>query len=446
MDPPTPSQSFDVNRDAVTAAAQAIALEVARRLKDDDTLERARCAAVQQSPYPELARWQPQSISHGDAGLAVLFGYLEACFPGQGWDIEARRRIEIAARSVDEADGVGVSLFGGLSGVAYAAWYLSRGGRRYRHLSTTLDEAICSRVEATADALDATSGGCPVRLFDLIGGITGAGAYLLCRLEQQRTQRTLERILRCLVSLTDEEDGLPRWRTPRHQLVGEQQARHFPDGNLNCGLAHGIPGPLGLMALAASRGVSVPGMEEGIERIVAWLMAHRVDDRRGVNWTDCYPLPGRGGPPAKPRPGRTAWCYGSPGLSRALYLAGRALAKPAWCQVAIDAMRSAVTRPVEERYIPSPTFCHGVAGLLQIALRFALDTGLSVFGEASRALLAQLVQAYEPASILGFRSVAAGGTRVDDPGLLDGAPGVCLTMLATTTPAPPIWDRIFLLS
>ncbi len=378
----------------------------------------------------------------------MLFEYLEACFPGQGWDREARWHMETAARAVEATPGLGISLWGGLGSLAFSAWYLSRGGRRYRGLSTILDEALIPKVEAQAEALDAAPGGCAVDHFDLISGLTGAGLYLLCRSELEAARRTLERVLHSLVLLTTDDEGLPRWWTPLHLLIGEQLAR-CPHGNLNCGLAHGIPGPLGLMSLAKMHGIPVPGTDEGIERIVAWSLAHRVDDRRGANWPSFYPLPRPGEREesrAKPRPAIAGWCYGSPGLSRALYLAGQALARPDWSQVAVDAMRSAVTRPVEERDIPSPTFCHGVAGLLQITMRFARDTGLPVFEHATRALLAQLVDAYDPGSILGFRSIDHTGTSIDDPGLLDGAPGACLVMLAATTLVEPTWDRMFLLS
>jgi lantibiotic biosynthesis protein len=441
-------RSYTSMDDDVTSA-QAIALEVARRLKNRNILERAATIAVRQSFYPALAEWRPYSLHQGGAGLAVLFEYMESCYPGEGWDVEARWYLEAAARSVEESPGLGMSLYSQLSGVAFATWYLSRGGRRYRRLSTTLDEALCSRVEAAADALDAMSGGCPVQLFDLISGITGAGVYLLCRSEQEGAQRALKRVLRCLVSLTADDGGLPRWRTPRHLLLGEDQAREFPDGNLNCGLAHGIPGPLGLMSLAKLRAISVPGMDEGIEKIVDWLLAHRLDDQHGTTWPAYYPMPGHGDPrggQVQALPRKNAWCYGAPGVSRALYMAGQALAKPEICQVAIDAMRSAVTRPVDDRHVPSPTFCHGVAGRLQITLRFFMDTGLPVFEQAIRAQLAQLVAAYEPGSILGFRSIETNGVRVDNPGLLDGAPGVCLAMLAASTPSEPTWDRCLLLS
>ena len=40
----------------------------------------------------------------------------------------------------------------------------------------------------------------------------------------------------------------------------------------------------------------------------------------------------------------------------------------------------------------------------------------------------------------------AGGGRIDQPGLLDGAPGVALALLAAATPVEPTWDRLFLLA
>ena len=53
---------------------------------------------------------------------------------------------------------------------------------------------------------------------------------------------------------------------------------------------------------------------------------------------------------------------------------------------------------------------------------------------------------YEPDTLLGYRNIEKEGRRVDQPGLLDGAPGVALTLLAAATNVAPDWDRAFLLS
>jgi lantibiotic biosynthesis protein len=87
-----------------------------------------------------------------------------------------------------------------------------------------------------------------------------------------------------------------------------------------------------------------------------------------------------------------------------------------------------------------------VAGLLQITLRFAHDTGLPQLIEAAETLSEQLLSLYDPDSLLGYYSLEPGGQRVDQPGLLDGVAGVVLVLLAAATDVEPAWDRLFLLA
>ena len=79
-------------------------------------------------------------------------------------------------------------------------------------------------------------------------------------------------------------------------------------------------------------------------------------------------------------------------------------------------------------------------------MRFAIETRLPLFADEARTLHRQLTDAYEPDSAFGYRNVEPGGTRIDQPGLLDGAAGVALVLLAASTPVEPTWDALFLLS
>jgi hypothetical protein len=109
-------------------------------------------------------------------------------------------------------------------------------------------------------------------------------------------------------------------------------------------------------------------------------------------------------------------------------------------------MHAALARPPDRRGLTSPTFCHGLAGLVQIAARFARDTRSPELAASVDGLVAGLLGAYEPETLLGFRNVEPGGVRVDQPGLLDGAPRVALTLLTADAIGEPTWDRLFLLS
>jgi hypothetical protein len=198
-------------------------------------------------------------------------------------------------------------------------------------------------------------------------------------------------------------------------------------------------------------------LPDALSRTADWLCANRFDDEWGVNWPTAVPLfreessngavlRGADARTAPDGPSRCAWCYGSPGVARALWLAGEALDRDDYRGLAIGAMEAVYRRPVPIRKISSPTFCHGVAGLLAITLRFANDTGRQVFFDESRALAGQMLEHYRPDSMLGFRNLEIPGHEIDQPGLLEGSPGVALVLLAAATGVEPTWDRLFLLS
>ena len=203
--------------------------------------------------------------------------------------------------------------------------------------------------------------------------------------------------------------------------------------------------------------MDVPDLPQAISRTADWLCANRFDDDWGVNWPTAVPLleadtgagpilcaaPARTAPDG---PSRCAWCYGSPGIARALWLAGEALDRDDYRDLAIAAMEAIFRRPIPERRIGSPTFCHGVAGLLAITLRFASETGLPVFFEQSRVLVRQILDHYRPDSMLGFRNLEIPDREIDQPGCLEGSPGIALVLLAAATAVEPTWDRLFLLS
>jgi lantibiotic biosynthesis protein len=433
------------------ALALAVARGVAARLRNRELIEAAATAAAQQTAYPQSVYWEPHGVAQGDAGLALMCGYLDACFPDEDWDATAHYHLTLAARGAEQSSYLAPALFGGLSGFAFAAWSLSREGTRYQKLLAAIETALLAQAVELAHTLSRQTQGVSVGQFDLISGLSGVGAYLLCRREHQGAAAALRAVLRGLVALTGQEGEIPRWHTPAHLMSDEEtMLRLYPKGNLNCGLAHGIPGPLGLMALTLHSGVAVEGLKEAIDKIANWLGQNRVDDAWGVNWPTAVPLapdgesPPASSPPAEPT--RSAWCYGSPGVARALWLAGEALDNPQYRELAVEAMKAVYRRPVWERRIDSSTFCHGVAGLLQITLRFANDTGMPPFLEAAEALGEQLLSLYDPDTLLGYYSLEPGGQRVDQPGLLDGAPGVVLVLLAAATNVEPTWDRLFLLS
>ena len=444
---------------SAAASALAVAAEVAGRLADPDRVARAVAAAAGQTAHPASVHWRDHAVGQGHAGLALLFGALDRHRPGHGWDRIAHRHLELAARAVEAMPHPPAGLFAGIAGIGLVATCLS-GGTRYRRLLTSIDQALAAQVPALT-ARATRSGGHAVREFDLISGLSGVGAYLLLRRGEAGTSAALRVVLGSLVEVTGGDAGGPRWRTPAGHLGADERAR-YPGGYLNCGLAHGIPGPLAVLALALRDGVEVPGLPAAVARTADWLAAQRADDASGPTWPNAVPLPaGRVGDPAADLssgaasgpspsvpvvPARTAWCYGGPGVAVALRLAGEALGHATHRELATAALSAALARSDGARRIDSPTFCHGQAGLLAIASSFARATGDPGPGRAAAAMAAGLIDRFDPAAPLGYRDLELGGRRIDQPGLLTGAPGVALALLGATSLAEPTWARLFLLA
>jgi hypothetical protein len=360
-----------------------------------------------------------------------------------------------AVGCLEEQHVISASLFGGLAGVAFAAWYAAHDRQRYQKLLQKLDGYIFELAAPTIGFFlnQGDTFGAPVQTYDLISGLAGITIYLLGRRgTSDQVELALQSMLQCFVKLAGRRRELPAWHTPKgYSQPHDTMTEAFPDGYLNCGLAHGIPGPLGAMSLAQLSGLKVDGLQEAIHSIANWLLDNRIDDDWGMNWPAGIGLEVceggfKAGSASKVSAAHAAWCYGSPGVSRSLFLAGLALNNSAMCAAAAGAITAALSRPKPMRRLHSPTLCHGLAGLLQNALRFYNDAPNIVLMTACRELLEELLSQYDPNTLLGVQSRTHDGTPVDSPGLLDGATGFALALLSVQSRIEPNWDRAFLLS
>lgn len=416
--------------------AEKVAELLAERVTDPVRLTDAVAAMTRQSRYADLLPWRPASLSTGHAGLAVLCAAFDSHRPGDGWDRAGHRHLATAVAAAAPYD---VSLFSGLAGIGFAATLLAAGRPRYERLLCSVDATIGPAVTAAAGRLNSADG-CAASDHDLISGLTGTGVYLLARPRSAALTDTLSALSRLLA-----DRGHPRrWHTPAHLTTGTLRD-YFPQGHHNCGMAHGAPGPMALLALAILDGAEVPGAREAIEATATWLAEHHVGTADAPDWPDAIALDHPGSPPPCGREaGRAAWCYGAIGVARSLWLAGTALGRPEWRDLAARTIRAVAARPPDRWWLSTSGLCHGQAGLLQVLRRFVTDLDDPAIAATAETLASGLAAEYDPDTLLGLRIAEPEGVLVDHPGLLDGAPGVALALLG---PTPDLsWDRMFLLS
>lgn len=126
--------------------------------------------------------------------------------------------------------------------------------------------------------------------------------------------------------------------------------------------------------------------------------------------------------------------------------------QPAWEREAAALALDAAALPVEASGVVDAPVCHGAIGLGHVYNRIAQATGERRLREAARFWLERGLAMRRPGGKLGgFYALtpdAAGGMtrRVAYRGILQGAAGIGLALLAATTDVEPTWDRLLLLS
>ncbi|PNG93440.1 lanthionine synthetase C family protein [Streptomyces malaysiensis] len=378
------------------------------------------------SPIADVDTATRQSLAHGPLGIALL--HIEQAHRGTGSWQSVHRQLAAIGPLIDNNEA---NLFLGAPAMAYALHLAAADSDRYATALHTLDAIVAAHTRRRLSAAHARiDQGKPTSFaeYDLLRGLTGLGALLLRRAPDSHEMRG---VLEYLVRLTEPlpspgGETLPGWwvwHAPIH--LGAPT----PGGHANAGLAHGITGPLALLALAKRHGITVHGHNDAMARICRWLDRIRRTDQHGTCWppwvTKTTAVPTS---PATP-----SWCYGAPGLARAQQLAAIALGDVDRKRMAERALLYCLADPRQLNQLTNRGLCHGVGGLIRIVQRVAQDAEKpSVFTD-------RLPQLNE--SFLNLNPLA-------ESGFLEGAVGAVLAFQSAEVGTAPAtdWDACLLLT
>ncbi|GHH09487.1 lanthionine synthetase C family protein [Streptomyces rubradiris] len=327
-------------------------------------------------------------------------------------------------------DGDRASLFLGAPAMAYVLHLAAADSERYAEALNTLDHVVATHTRrrlAAAHARIDQGRYASFAEYDLFRGLTGLGTLLLRR---RPDSEDLKAILEYLVRLTEPVAG-PIGQPRLGWWVGHAPANHkaaTPGGHANVGLAHGITGPLALLALAKRRGVTVDGHDTAMVRICRWLDRIRHSDHRGTRWPRWITETG----PAPLQPAAPSWCYGTPGLARAQQLAGLVLADADRQRMAERALLYCLADSHQVDQLVTRGLCHGAGGLLRTVQRVAEDA------QTPTAFTDRLPE-------LRDRFLALPAPEA--PGFLEGAAGATLAFQSAEPGSGPAtdWDACLLL-
>lgn len=430
--------STDARAEALGAAAL-----IADRLADPAEV----AARTRSIPSKGPDAWDEQSLTRGPAALGLLAA--ESAGEGSAQALTAAWQQTAAATARSSVDGP----FGGLGSLASLARCVSAPAE----VLARLDTRVAEHARWLGTALDAQIGqGSPsyAGTVDALGGLAGEGRYLLAR-NHPAAATVVEALAPLAGTLTVNDVEVPGWwAAPTERTV---VAPEFEHGQLCFGLAHGIAGPLMFLALARDHGVRSATLDETALTLVESLWTRREEDAHGTYWTPYLPLSHLVERPAlRPDPARASWCYGSLGIAHALDQVGRAFGLPIWRERATEVASAQLARPDAQLGIRDVGLCHGWAGHLYLLDSLVRSGVLSTADGAAhepaalarRKAARRVLDHVDPAHPFGVRMPHPGsGDLLDLPGLLEGAAGVALALLAYgRDEAPRIgWDTLLML-
>ncbi|MFA7337079.1 MAG: lanthionine synthetase C family protein [Candidatus Obscuribacterales bacterium] len=408
---------------------------VAFRLQQKDLLKNSIESSLCDS---SIFSWNSAELS----SIAILFSYLDSLSPLENFDRVAHEYLVLALKSDDSYAINSLALHGGIAKLGFAAHLLSKSGVRYQSILKAIDSLVIKRALENVSRLKLQyHSQLRASDYDLIVGLCGTAVYLLSR-DVDETRLTLQEVIATLVLISS--NG---FKIRGNYRVGFTAAdASFELGLIDLGLAHGLAGVLATLSLAYSNNCVVDGLEVAIRQIAELLINNTTKNLEEAKWPYAIALDKQEELIPSDCGSRDAWCYGAPGIARSLWLAGTALNEDVFREFAMSAIENVAQRLIVEGVPRCPSFCHGKAGLLQIFLRFSIDTGSEVACQMLCHLFDELMQDFDLEAPLGFRSLSIGGCTIDDPTILNGACGIALVLLACGSNEDPCWDRMFLLS
>lgn len=378
-----------------------------------------------------------QSLATGSAG-AVLLAIERAQAGTAPWTTAHARIRHLTTGTID--GGIRTGLYYGAPAVAFAVHCAATADTRYRAAAASLDAQllrVATRRLSVARARLQRGDAATFGEYDVFYGLAGIGALLLRRAPGSDV---LGDLLHHLVILTEPRrlNGaeLPGWWVQHDP----DPALPTPGGHANLGMAHGAAGILALLALSARHGHVVAHQTEAIHRLIDWFDRWRqYDEQVGIWWPQWLTRADlHTGQTHQPGPGLPSWCYGTPGIARALHLAAIAVQDPNRQAEAEHILAGCATDNHLGR-LTDHGLCHGRAGLYQILHRAAADAHSPAIAQRLP-LLAESVADHAT-------TLWANPTQAPEHGLLTGRTGVYLAAHTAQHGTPRTgWDTCLLIT
>jgi lantibiotic modifying enzyme len=351
------------------------------------------------------------TLGQGHAGIALFYGEMFRLAREKRWLKFAEQNLNMAIE-YSNGSSIGSSLFEGFSGVLYSAALLqgifAGDSGDVRQIGDDAGTLLCDLIEK----------GRPFPQ-EFSYGLCGHGVYFLRRLDSPFSIRAIRAIVSRLKIL-------------------EERVQH------NLGMAHGLPAVIAFLANVHKANIERENVSLLLREMIAWLLEQRLSDN-SVSF-----FPEMVGEDIPSHVCRLRWCYGDLPIAVSLWTAGVHLNVPEWRDLALQIFVKAAERPFSEAGTYGVSICHGLTSVAYILNRAYQATADERLQEASRRWFRTLLDTRKPATGIGgwtyeTPNLDGGSVWPNNPGVINGASGVGLALIAAVSDHEPLWDGCMLL-
>lgn len=337
-----------------------------------------------------------------------------------------------------------LSLFYGLTDFAFGIFSIVVNYNEFAKFLTSLNKIICEIVHKQIS--DIKNAGTKVAYYDVILGMAGVGRYLLLYIEifgssQDCTyeKNALTGILKYFVKLSsdiivDKKNIINFYVSKEKQQIDERKKR-YPNGSLDFGVAHGMAGPLAVMAYSAAQNIIVYGQQTAINKINELYDIHAELYNNILYWPLILPFEKYKKHNVALKGARMSWCYGSLGISCILYKSNECLGLNSITY--LNNIKLISQSSPETFGLVSPTICHGYSGALDIFNQIYKKSHSNELLNGIQYCLNNILNLHNSKFKHGFKDVNYRNNiclETEDDLYLSGSTGVILSLLSLFNP------------
>lgn len=414
--------------------------EISLKLKDSDFIEN--------NLSNEKVLWNPISLVNGYPSILLLLGELMSIDSVEEWENIAHEYVVKINNELEDGFNHS-SLFTGLSGIAAGVYSISLNGSRYRNVLNELNTLILSYTKEWLSEI-IQDNETKDYYYDTITGLSGILRYLIEIKNENGVEEVIKSILEYFVLLSGDRSS-SRGYIPRYLVKNESAGANELDNEdliINMGLAHGIAGVMISMSIALKNGIEVIGQREAIEKLLKVYKECKIDEGKRIRWPGQLLYENFIKSKRNKGAERASWCYGLPGIARAIYVTSKIVNDEDGIELSLEALRRQAISDLDEYELNSPTICHGFSGVLIINELMYRDTEEIIFKEANVKIAKRILEYYNKDNIVGFKNIEIMNNEIeetDNTGFLSGVSGVLLALMYFINKNNTHWEKFLLL-